>query len=92
MPRRKRGSSLALSVMMAELSFASFEVISRRTVMMATGTCSAAEYQRMVHEKTAAAASTALRFVSSAGHAPATSLLAPWHRRAKANAKRLRHT
>ncbi len=91
MPGRKRGNSLTLSAMMAELSFASFEVIARRTAMMATGTCSAAEYQRMMNEKAAAAASTALRFVSSAGHAPVTSLLSPWHSRAKANAERLRH-
>jgi len=90
MPRRKRGSALALPTMMAELSVASYEVIARRMLIMATGTCSPAEYKRMVHEKTAAATSTTLRLVKSGGRVPAASLLAPWHNRATANAKRLR--
>jgi hypothetical protein len=92
MRRCKRGSILALPTMMAELSFASFEVVGRRAMMMATGACSAAEYQRMVDEKTAAATSTALRLATSGGLVSATSLLAPWHSRAKANVKRLRRT
>lgn len=90
MRRRKPGSAFALPTMMAELGFASFEVIARRSLLMATGACSSAEYQRMVHEKMAAATSTTLSLASSGGFASASSLLAPWHSRATANAKRLR--
>jgi len=91
MSRRRRGSALAFPAMMTELSCASYEVIARRTLMMVTGTCSSAEYWRVVHEKTAAATST-LRLVTNGGPASAASLLAPWHSRATANAKRLRRT
>jgi hypothetical protein len=90
MRRTPTGSFFALSTMMAELGAASFEVIARRTMMMATGACSPAEYQRMVHEKTVAAMTTALRMATSGGKASAGSLLTPWHSRATANAKRLR--
>ena len=77
MPRRKRGSALALPTMMAELSVASYEVIARRMLMMATGTCSPAEYKRMVHEKTAAATSTTLRPVKSGGRVAADAMAQP---------------
>jgi hypothetical protein len=48
---------------MVQLTAASWETIFHRTAMMAQGTCSAAEYQRMVLEKLAAmqAASLAAR-------------------------------
>ena len=90
MRRSKPNSPFALSMMMAELSLASFEVIARRTMMMAAGDCSAAEYRRMVQEKATAAMTTATRLAASGGQASAESLLAPWHSRARANAKRLR--
>jgi len=48
MPRRKRKSPLPL--LLAELSFASWETIHRRTLMMARGACSPAEYSRMIGE------------------------------------------
>ena len=51
MTKRKRMKAVPLPVMMAELTFASWETIARRTWMMAQGTCSPAEYRRMVHEK-----------------------------------------
>jgi hypothetical protein len=92
MRRRKRRSALALPRIMAEMSLASFEVIGRRTLMMATRTCSDAEYKRMVREKMVAAASSIRRLAMSGGRAPAASLLKPWHSRAKANVKRLRRT
>ncbi len=92
MPRRRRKSVLALPAMMAQLGLASFEVIARRTAMMAGGTCAPAEYRRMVREKMVAATGTAALLARSGGRASATSLLAPWHRKATANAKRLRRS
>jgi len=92
MRHRKRGSPFTLPTMMAELGFASFEVVARRSLLMATGACSPAEYQRMMHEKMAAATSAILRLATSGGFASASSLLAPWHSRATANAKRLRRS
>ena len=91
MSRRKRASALALPVTAVQLGLSSFEVIARRTLMMAAGACSPAEYRRMVAEKQAAARNAVL-LAKSAGRASATSLLAPWHGRAAANAKRPRRT
>lgn len=90
MSRPTNASVLALPTMMAQLGMASFEVIARRTLMMATGNCSPAEYQRMMHEKTAAMTNTVMHFATSCGQASAESLLAPWHSGATANVKRLR--
>ena len=47
---------------MARLTAASCETIFHRTSMMAAGTCSPAEYQRMIMEK-AAALYLAIRFL-----------------------------
>jgi len=52
---RTQCPAVSASLMMAELAWASWETIVRRTVMMAQSTCSAAEYHRMLDEKTAAA-------------------------------------
>jgi len=41
-------------MMMARLAAASWETIFRRSLMMAQGTCSPAEYRRMAAEKLAA--------------------------------------
>lgn len=60
----------------------------RRTLMMAQGTCTPAEYRRMVREKVQAAAASG-RVLARGGRSPAA-LLAPWHGRATRNAKRLR--
>jgi len=49
---RRRARTFPL--MMAELAMASWETIARRTSMIARGTCSPAEYQRMIIEKAAA--------------------------------------
>ena len=56
--------------------------------MMAQNTCSPAEYNRMVAEKTAAALDIGLLLVSPGVSAEA--LLQPLHSRATANARRLR--
>jgi hypothetical protein len=73
--------------MMAELALASWETIARRTAMIARGACTPAEYQRMVMEKAAALQQSALAVMTGRGEKAA---LRPWHRRATANARRLR--
>lgn len=61
----------------------------RRTVMIAQSTCSAADYQCMLDEKTTATLEIGGLLFSPAG-ASAEALLTPWHSRATANAKHLR--
>ena len=73
--------------MMARLTAASWETIFHRGLMMAKGTCSAAEYQRMVSEKAAAMGLSMTALLTGRGQAAA---LAPFVSRALANAKRLR--
>jgi hypothetical protein len=75
--------------MMAELMMASWETMALRSLMIAQGTCSLAEYQRMATEKATALQQSALAVISGHGEMAA---LAPWHRHATANAKRLRRT
>ncbi len=77
----------ALPMMYAELALASWETVWHRTALMATGACTRAEYQLMVHEKM-----NALQLASMAlltGQA-ADAVLQPYHKRATANARRLR--
>jgi hypothetical protein len=81
--------SRRLSTMMTELTFASWETILHRTAMMARGTCSAIEYQRMVTEKVAAMQASTLALMTGRGPAAA---LAPYLVRSRANAKRLRRS
>jgi hypothetical protein len=88
MKTRKRRQRLSLAVMTSDLMLASWETITRRSFLIVQNDCSPAEYRRMVHEKAQAAARSAARLVS--GKATIASLLAPWHSRAIANAKRLR--
>jgi hypothetical protein len=76
-----------LPAMMTQLTLASWETIFHRSLMMAQGTCSAAEYQRMVMEKAAAAQAAALALMTGRGHAAA---IAPYLVRSRANARRLR--
>ena len=73
--------------MMARLAMDSWETIFHRTMMMAQGTCSAAEYQRMVTEKAAAMQVAAVAVMTGQSH---DAVIAPFARRAQANAKRLR--
>jgi hypothetical protein len=79
--------SLAFPLMMARLSAASWETILHRTMLMAQGSCTAAEYQRMVAEKIGAAEMAAVALMTGRGQKAA---LAPFVRAARANAKRLR--
>lgn len=73
--------------MMTELAVASTETILHRTVTMATGDCTVAEYTRMVTEKmTASTLATGALLTGESIEA----VLAPYHSRATANAKRLR--
>jgi Na+/glutamate symporter len=76
-----------LPAMMTQLTLSSWETIFHRTMMMAQGTCSIAEYQRMVMEKAAAMQASTLALMSGRGNAAA---LAPYLVRSRANARRLR--
>lgn len=90
MPRKRRKRSLPqpLPLMWMELGLASWETIARRSLMMAEGSCTPAEYQRMVVEKMMAAQQMALLAWSPA--ATAATLLGPWHKAARSNSRRLR--
>jgi hypothetical protein len=74
-------------MMMTELAMASWETIARRTAMIARGTLSPTEYRRMFMEKAAALQQSALAVMTGRGKKAA---LSPWHKRATANARRLR--
>ena len=77
----------ATATSMMDLAFASWETIFHRTVLMASGACSAAEYQSMVSEKMAASqASMTVLMAGGSGVA----VMAPYLKAASANAKRLR--
>jgi hypothetical protein len=90
MKKRRRRPAASLPVMFAELLAASSETVLRRGWMISCGTCSPAEYQRMVREKMLAAQESALALARGDAAGAAASALAPWHRRATANARRLR--
>lgn len=88
--RGRRGGSAKLPTMLAEMAFASCETIARRTVMMAAGTCSAAEYRRMVAEKAEAIYRSGVALAAPGKGDKMVAVLTPWHRGVTANAKRLR--
>jgi hypothetical protein len=90
MAKRRRRLQTPLPLMLAELAFASWETFVRRALMMAGGTCSPAEYARMITEKAVAAQHTALVLARPRSRRNVRGAVAPWHSRAKANAKRLR--
>jgi hypothetical protein len=64
------------------------ETVTRRAAMIARGTCTAAEYQRMAAEKVAAMQISIAALMRGRGQA---AMLAPFVNRARANARRLRH-
>ncbi|WP_428488396.1 hypothetical protein [Rhodopila sp.] len=66
---------------------ASWETILHRSVRMAQGTCSPAEYRRMTAEKAAAVRQSAMNLMLGRGDA---AVVKPFLSRAQANAKRLR--
>jgi hypothetical protein len=72
---------------MARLTLASWETILRRSLLIASGTCPPAEYRRMVREKLEAMQRAG--FAAAMGRSNAA-ILAPFVRRSRANAKRLR--
>ncbi len=67
---------------------ASWETVWHRTALMVSGECSVAEYERMVGEKMRAMTQSGAALM--AGKDP-EEVLRPFHRRATANAKRLRN-
>ncbi len=87
MRKHPSDSPYALSVLMTQLTMASWETIYRRTVMMVQGTCSPTEYQRMGAEKLEAAQRAMLALATGRGQAAA---LAPFVARTRANVRRLR--
>jgi hypothetical protein len=87
MKRLTRRRRQTLPNIVSELMVASWETIARRGALVAQGTCAPSEYQRMFMEKAAALQHSALALVSGRGTG---AILAPWHKRATANAKRLR--
>jgi hypothetical protein len=76
--------------MMSQLALSSWEVIARRSLLMARNQCSPLEYQRMVLEKVKAAQLSAAALMTVGGRPKLTAVLAPWHRAAARNVKRLR--
>ncbi|MDX2291456.1 MULTISPECIES: hypothetical protein [Streptomyces] len=78
---------VSLPLLMAELAVASTETILHRSLLMATGDCTLAEYTRMVTEKMTASSLAAGALLAGESM---EAVLAPYHSRATANAKRLR--
>jgi hypothetical protein len=87
MKKHASPSPFDLPFMFASLAAASWETIFHRSMMMAQGTCSIAEYQRMVTEKAAAMQASTVSLMTG-GHPAAA--LAPFLTRSRANARRLR--
>ena len=73
-------------MMSATLGFYAWETIMRRSLMMMSGNCSPAEYQRMVTEKMEAATASAAAIATG----NLAGALTPWHEAVRANARRLR--
>jgi hypothetical protein len=81
------GRSRSLPELYGELAIASWETIVHRTMMMMTGTCTVDEYQSMITEKVEAMQHATLALMTGGGE---LDMLAPFHAKARANAKRLR--
>jgi hypothetical protein len=79
--------SRSLPELYGELAVASWETIMQRTMMMMTGTCTVDEYQSMIAEKVEAMQHATLALMTGGGE---LDMLAPFHAKARANAKRLR--
>lgn len=80
-------SPFAWPWMLTDLSIASWETVMHRTRMMADGSCTMGEYQRMGMEKLSAMQSASIAMATGQGHAAA---LRPFLAKARANARRLR--
>ena len=90
MKYRKSRKAASVPMMMANMAVASWETILQRSMLIAQNACSQEEYVRMVQEKAEATMESSMKLLWSGGMAPMASLIAPFHRRATANAKRLR--
>ena len=90
MPRQKSQQPYMLPFMLAELTVSACETIARRTRLIATGQCSAAEYRRMIVEKTEAAQASMFAVATATPTTAVKEALAPWLESARANARRLR--
>ena len=90
MMKARRPRRTSLPAMMAELMVASWETVTRRALLIAENKCSPTEYKRMFDEKAEAAAIAGFILMSRGGRVTPALILAPWHRRAVANARRLR--
>ena len=93
--KRKQKKSSAWPMLpfeMADLAFASWETIAHRSRMMLAGSCSSLEYQRMFEEKMSAVCDSAVAAAFTPGPSMLSAALAPFTRRARANAQRLRRT
>ncbi len=80
-------NAFALPLMWTELAVASWETIWHRTALMASGTCSPAEYELMLQEKMNAVQLSGAALMSGA---EAEDVLRPFHTGATENARRLR--
>ena len=80
-------NAFALPLMWGELAAASWETVWHRSALMASGACTTEEYHRMVHEKMRAVHLSSVALMSGRH---AEDVLRPFHKRATANAKRLR--
>ena len=87
MKKSVAGRSTALPELYSELALASWETIVHRTMMIMSGTCSMDEYQRMVTEKSEAMQHSTFALMTGGSE---RAVLAPFHAKARANAKRLR--
>ncbi|HET8637133.1 MAG TPA: hypothetical protein VFL96_09815 [Acidobacteriaceae bacterium] len=76
--------------MLTELGLASWATIAHRTALMAKGICSPVEYTRMLAEKVTACQQSAALLMRRKRNPSLTAVVAPWHRKATANARRLR--
>jgi hypothetical protein len=85
--KRHVPSPLALPLMMSELAAASWETVWHRSLLMMTGQCTIAEYQQMITEKMSALQSASTAMLAGRD---AEAVLRPFHKRATANARRLR--
>jgi hypothetical protein len=87
---RTAGALRALPLMFGQMAAASVETIGRRTRLMAGGTCSPAEYRRMLQEKIEAVQESAAALASARDGRGLRAAIDPFHRRVTANARRLR--
>ena len=85
---RKKNRTAGLPFLLFQMTMNSAEIIARRWQMMASGTCSPAEYQRMFLEKIKATQQTSAAMFSL--NPTVMILLRPWHVGARRNVKRLR--